>query len=707
MSVYQDRIQGTDRLLRIRRMKKAVSAALLVLSFLLIYVRLQSEAASLVPFYLPLNGVVEVGLTMALLGALLGFYFRNLEIKSVERDSQRYLMTKYSMGRAMTTAVLVIGIAILLLLPMSSQALGSVVTEPAVYYPVNGLETLRVNFTSPDALGVSAVSSAAISVTSGNVRVSLLRDGRTSYTTWINASQSKTIAVASLVQGLANWSLVFQNPGNGGAIVSLVLQKAIMPTLFTAVPFLLLLFGAANIGWWIGLRPIRDRTKSAALYAGGSTQADLGERAYVEYAMTPTPQAAPAPPFVAAMELPPPPPPMPVPPPPAVLAAPTPVPRPEPRPVAPRVDTPESLLAKGNSLVHAVQYPAALIAFDEALRLRPQYVPALLAKAGAHLTLRQDTEALEVYRRVLLADPGNEDALRAGARLLAGQARWRECLEVVEIFLRRRPNDPAVLELKGDVLSSLGRRPEALAAYEAAQALDPSNGNVRQKIEEVRVDVPGLLSRALIASASGNYAQALSLFDDILEVEPSNVNALIGKAVAYRRFGKPQEALNCLDLVLNIQPNNAAALLNRGNLLVERGDFDAALETYDKLVTVSPADEEGWAAQADVFLRMGRDDDALRAYAEALKLNPGDEEIPRKMHELEESRSVHADVLQELYKVKGIGPARAKALVDAGFKTAEDFHNATPEQLLAVKGVTKRIAEDLAKHFKATLVEVR
>src|SRR5439155_4866358 len=118
--------------------------------------------------------------------------------------------------------------------------------------------------------------------------------------------------------------------------------------------------------------------------------------------------------------------------------------------------------------------------------------------------------------------------------------------------------------MKGDALTNLGRRPEALAAYEAAAAIDPKDDNLRQKIEEVRVDVPGLLSRALIASASGNYPQALNLFDDILEVEPSNVNALIGKAVAYRRSGKPQEAVNCLDLVLGVQPNNASALLNRG-----------------------------------------------------------------------------------------------------------------------------------------------
>ena len=708
MSVYQDRIQGTDRLLRIRRMRKVVYAILTVLAVLLIYLRFQSEGASLVPFYLPLNAVLEGALTIALVAALLGFYFRNLEVKSVERDSQRNLMVKYSMGRSMTSAVLAIGIAILLLLPMSSQALGGAITEPPVYYPVNGLETLRVNFTSPDALGVGSIVSVALSATSGRLlRVSLVHDGRNAYTTWLNASDSKSIPVASTTPGIGNWTLLIENTITNGAIVSLSLRKAFMPTLFTFTPFVLLLYGAANVGWWIYLRPIRDRTKSSALYAGGEAEADTGERAYMEYAMAPAPRAAAAPAPAAVMQIPPPPPPAAVPPPPVVLAAPTPAPRPEARPIAPRVETPESLLAKGNALVHASQYAAALVAFDEALRIKPTHVPALLAKAGAHLALKQDVEALEVYRRTLAADPGNEDALRASARLLAAQTRWRECLEVVDAFLRRRPNDPAVLELKGDVLTSLGRRPEALAAFEAAQALDPSNGNVRQKIEEVRVDVPGLLSRALIASASGNYAQALNLFDDILEVDPGNVNALIGKAVAYRRSGKPQEALNCLDLVLRIQPTNAAALLNRGHLLVERGDFDAALETYDKLVALSPADEEAWAAQADVYVRMGRDEDALRAYAEALKLNPGDEEAQRRIHEIEESRSVHADVLQELYKVKGVGPARAKALVDAGFTTAEDFHRATVEKLLAVKGITKRIAEDLVKHFRASLVEAR
>jgi len=270
--------------------------------------------------------------------------------------------------------------------------------------------------------------------------------------------------------------------------------------------------------------------------------------------------------------------------------------------------------------------------------------------------------------------------------------RWRECIEAVADLLRVRPNEAGALALQGHELANLGHRPEALAAYEAAAAVDPGDENLRQKIEEVRVDVPSLLSRALIASASGNYRQALGLFDEILEVDPSNVNALIGKAVAYRRSGKPQEALNCLDLVLGVQPGNASALLNRGKILLEQGNAETALESFDRLTQLYPNDEEAWTAQGEVLLTMGREEDAQRAFAEALRLSPGDEGIQERIRELEAAKVDGSDMLRELIEIKGIGRARAKALIDAGFKGPEDFAKATPKSLMAVRGVTRKVA---------------
>src|SRR5256712_4071775 len=399
-----------------------------------------------------------------------------------------------------------------------------------------------------------------------------------------------------------------------------------------------------------------------------------------------------------------PPPPRPVP----VMRTPKPEPpRPAPRAPVREPETADSLVRKAEALVATGTYEAALTGFEEALRLASGYVPAPRGKAMCEERLNQRSDAVETHRRILAKDRRNVDSLRAIARLQMADRRWRECLEGVEDLLRVRPNEAAALEMKGDALSNLGRRPEALAAYEAAEAVDPADENLRQKIEEVRVDVPGLLSRALIASASGHYAQAWGLFDEILEGEPSNVNALIGKAVAYRRRGKPQEALNCLDLVLGVQPGNSSALLNRGNILLEQGDAEAALASVRPLTQPYPNHAEAWTAQGDVLLRIGRDEDAQRAFTEALQLSPGDEGIQRRLLDLEAAKVDGSGILQELTSVKGIGRARAQAVIDAGFKDPDDFAKATPKSLMAVKGVTRKVAEELLEHFRATMAQVR
>ncbi len=708
MSGYQDRIQGMDRLLRIRRMRKAVYAALLVLTALLMYARTMGEGASLKPFFLPLDGIVEVGLVMGLVGTILGLYLKNLEIQRAQRDSQRYLMSKYSMSRAMTTAVVALIFGILLIIPATGNGLGAALTESARTLNIPQGRSVEVQVLTPDAFGVSFVRSVHVQGVAGTVVVEVFQDNVTHGSATVSGSGSTDLPIQPTGwTSLGNWTVRFTTQGAATGVVTYSMPLGFMPSFFSTVPFLLFLYVAANLGWWFGLRPIRDRTKTDALYAATEnvTQMDQGERAYMEYAMQPRVDAYPT---FSAADPPPPPPTAPPPPPPSPMPASGVVPAVLPAASAPpppisRPDTAASFAAKGDTLASIFEYPSAIAAYDEALRLDPNSVPILISKANAQLALKDTGSALDTYRRVVALDSSNEVALRATAKLLASQARWRECLETAENLLRRRPNDVAALGLKGDVLTNLGRRPEALAAYEAAAALDPKDLNLRQKIEEVRVDVPGLLSRALIASASGNYPQALNLFDDILEVEPGNVNALIGKAVAYRRSGKPNEALNCLDMVLHYQPNNASAILNRGHLLEETGDLDGALEAFDRLVKVSPQDEEAWAAQGEVLMKHGRDDDALHAFAEALKLNPGDEEIQRRIHELEATRSVQGDVLQELYKIKGVGPARAKALIDAGFRTAEDYQKATVAQLAAVKGITHRIAEDLVKHFRPSV----
>src|SRR5438067_12435547 len=115
MSRYADRIHGTDRLLRIRRIRKAVFAGIIALTLVLIFARLDSEGARIKPLFLPVNGIIELCLIMGFVSAIIGLFLRHLEIKHAPRDGQRYLIKKSFSARTSHTHGVAIGLPLALL----------------------------------------------------------------------------------------------------------------------------------------------------------------------------------------------------------------------------------------------------------------------------------------------------------------------------------------------------------------------------------------------------------------------------------------------------------------------------------------------------------------------------------------------------------------------------------------------------------------
>src|SRR5207247_2343035 len=156
-------------------------------------------------------------------------------------------------------------------------------------------------------------------------------------------------------------------------------------------------YGATQVGWWVVLRPIRDRTKELSLRS--AAQIDSGERVYDPSAPLPAaPPLARSEPMTSSFVDPPPPPPSAPPPPvpgPVMRAAKPESPRPAPRAPVREPETADSLVRKAGALVATGTYEAALDGFEEALRLDSTNVPALQGKAACHERLNQRSEALE------------------------------------------------------------------------------------------------------------------------------------------------------------------------------------------------------------------------------------------------------------------------------------------------------------------------
>ena len=716
---YKDRLEGGFQFVRIRRFKAWTAAGLILATSGLVAVSLAEGGASARPLYFPVEAFLPALLVMFLIGLILEMFFRTLSIKYAKKDGQRYLMVQGSISRAKLTIAICIVIAVILLAPATRGAADGSASPPTTRYSLGGNAQWTFRFDNQDGLGISRYNTFLATLTSsgGKLRVEVLRGTTPVGNTVVLSVMGTSVNVVVDLSGLFSYAITFTNLNSGQVTFSYLLDGHVFPGLFAFVPGVAIALAIACLAFIIYLRPRREKFKQAAIYSGEfKSRVDSGERLYSEYTRispdfaraVPAGNPAPASPAPAVSPYVPPY----VPPPPSgnpgthapdLPVAPRvipPSPAPPPIVAAPRMPTPSELFAEGASLFSEGEYELAVQKFNEVRRLDPRHTRALLGKGEALLRLGRANAALETYDEILRHDRGNLDALLGTAAAYGADHRWRDVIDLADTFLAIRPGDPEMLVHRGDAQLALGKRAEAQISWEAALMKRPGDPSIQSRIAAAKVDIAGIQSRALIASASGNLDQAIALFDEVLKVEPENSNALVGKSVALRRAGRADDAIAALNAVLARQPGHGGALLNKGRILEERGDLDDALEAYDKLIELNPGDSDAWVAQGDVLAKMGRDGDARRSYNEGLKISPGDEDIRGKMTGLEQAVAEESSLLRELFLIKGIGPAKAKALRDAGFRTAEDFRKASEDDLMQIRGVTRKVAADVIRHFQ-------
>ena len=80
---------------------------------------------------------------------------------------------------------------------------------------------------------------------------------------------------------------------------------------------------------------------------------------------------------------------------------------------------------------------------------------------------------------------------------------------------------------------------------------------------------------------------ALELFDEILDEDPNNINAINGKGSALMKLHQNEEALKLFDYSLSIE-ENSSAYLNKGIISKKNQDYKNALKCFDKALSHNP-----------------------------------------------------------------------------------------------------------------------
>lgn len=122
---------------------------------------------------------------------------------------------------------------------------------------------------------------------------------------------------------------------------------------------------------------------------------------------------------------------------------------------------------------------------------------------------------------------------------------------------------------------------------------------------------------------SGSFNKAIGLYDEVIEIDPSNIDAWYGKASAWARSGDRVRAVNSLEEVVLLDRNHNPAWQNMGLLYQEAGRYEEAVKAHKVACEIEDQYNEIDCSNLGTALAdLEQYEEAVSAYDKALRINP-------------------------------------------------------------------------------------
>ncbi len=145
-------------------------------------------------------------------------------------------------------------------------------------------------------------------------------------------------------------------------------------------------------------------------------------------------------------------------------------PSPRKAPPAPQ-KTKEQWIDEGIALRDLKRYEEAIAAYDQAIRLDPNYATAYINKGNALNNLKRSEEAIAAYDQAIRLNPNYATAYNDKGNALYDLKRSEEAIAAYDQAIRLDPNYANAYNNKGAALERLGRKAEAQQARQKAREL--------------------------------------------------------------------------------------------------------------------------------------------------------------------------------------------------------------------------------------------
>jgi len=117
------------------------------------------------------------------------------------------------------------------------------------------------------------------------------------------------------------------------------------------------------------------------------------------------------------------------------------------------------------------------------------------------------------------------------------------------------------------------------------------------------------------------YDDAIKLYDQVLKIDPTSVEALNGKGLAFNKLGRYEDAITWFDNALKIDPTSAQVLNNKGISLTNLNRFEEAITWFDKALKIDPTFVDALYNKGGALAELGKYDEAAKWTNKALEID--------------------------------------------------------------------------------------
>jgi tetratricopeptide (TPR) repeat protein len=182
----------------------------------------------------------------------------------------------------------------------------------------------------------------------------------------------------------------------------------------------------------------------------------------------------------------------------------------------------------GERLQKTARYSQAIVSFDRAISLQPDYAEAYTMRGRTNIALARPLLAIPDFTRVIQLRPRDPQAFLDRGNAHVTLQEWKDALSDFDRAIELDPKLAVAYNLRGSAIRAMGDPQKALPDFIKAVELLPNMDNIYQ--------------RGATYQAVGQHERAIDDFSRVISFEPSSAQAYFARSQSFRAIGDMESA---------------------------------------------------------------------------------------------------------------------------------------------------------------------